>query len=141
MQEALQSNGQAKPRAAKAKKPRTTKAVSIHVPTIPVVINTSGIWPTEFNVLIKQKDVEEVTKGGIIVPIEKVEKDKYAEVEGMIIAVSPLAFCYERWPEGAKKPSEGDKVIIAKYSGVHVKGADGKEYLLTKDRDITALRY
>lgn len=105
-----------------------------------VSLNPSGIYPTEFNVLVKQKEVEETTKGGIIIPIEKVEKNKFAEMEGTLIAVSPLAFSYERWPEEARKPAPGDKVIIAQYSGVRVKGKDGAEYLLTKDKDITALR-
>jgi co-chaperonin GroES (HSP10) len=34
----------------------------------------------------------------------------------------------------------GDRIIIAKYSGVRVKGVDGKDYLLTNDKDITAVR-
>lgn len=102
-------------------------------------LNPSGIYPTEFNVLVKQKEVAEKI-GSIFVPIDKMEKDKFAEMEGTLIAVSPLAFSYERWPEEARKPAPGDKVIIAQYSGVRVKGKDGQEYLLTKDKDITALR-
>jgi chaperonin GroES len=144
MQEAPQhSNGHA-PAAPKAKKTRKAKAHKIDMsefPALPAVINTSGIWPTEFNVLIKQKDVEEVTKGGILIPEIAREKEQWAEMEGTLVAVSPLAFTYERWPDGARRPAAGDKVIIAKYSGVRVKGIDGKDYLLTKDKDITALRY
>ena len=104
-------------------------------------INPSGIWPTEFNVLIRQKEVEEKSQGGIIIPEIAREKEQWAEMEGTLIAVSPLAFCFEHWPDGARKPMPGDRVIIAKYSGVKVKGHDGKEYLLTKDKDIAAIRY
>ena len=112
------------------------------------IANTSGIWPTEFNVLIKQKDVEESievkrhdgTTTQLWKPQPAVEKEQYAEMEGTLIATSPLAFTFERWPEGARKPQPGDKVIIAKYSGTRVVGKDGQTYLLTKDKDISAIR-
>ena len=116
---------------AKGKRSRKKKATAID--------NSSGIWPTEFNVLVKQKEVESKI-GSIYIPDVAKEKEQYAEMEGTLIAISPLAFCYERWPDGARKPQTGDRVIIAKYSGVRVRGDDGGTYLLTKDRDIAAVR-
>lgn len=102
--------------------------------------NTSGIFPTEFKVLVRAKQVEEKTKGGILLPDEKKERDQHAVMEATIVAVSPLAFTYEdNWPEGARKPSVGDRVIIAKYSGALVKGKDGVEYKLIADKDIAAV--
>ena len=101
----------------------------------------SGITPTEFNVLILPNAVEEVTKGGIILAVETKDKARYAEMEGRIIAVSPLAFTYvaaDEW--NGQKPGVGDRVIIAKYAGTRVKGDDGVEYVLMKDRDVTAVR-
>lgn len=104
--------------------------------------NTSGIKPTEFKVLIAPKETAEVSKGGVIMPDIVKDREKYAEIEGTIVALSPLAFSYAseaEWGEGAK-PKVGDRIIIAKYSGVRVKGDDGKEYLLTNDKDICAIR-
>ena len=102
-------------------------------------MNPSGIAPTEFKVLVEPKKVEEKTKGGIIIPDEKLERDQYAAMEGVIIAASPLAFTYENWPDGARKPQVGDRVIFAKYSGAKVTGKDGVEYRLIADKDIGAV--
>jgi hypothetical protein len=41
-------------------------------------LNTSGITPTEYKVLIRPKEVEEVTKGGIILAVETTDKEKWA---------------------------------------------------------------
>lgn len=101
--------------------------------------NATGISPTEFKVLILPDPVEETTKGGIIVPIAKAESDKYATIEGRIIAVSHLAFNYATAKEwGDAKPKPGDRVIFAKYAGVRHKAKDGQEYLLVNDKDIVA---
>lgn len=101
--------------------------------------NTTGINPTEFKVLIAPKPVEEVTKGGIILATQTTESEKYATVDGTIVAISHLAFSYatpDEWD--GKKPKAGDRAIYAKYAGVRVKGRDGQEYLLVNDKDICA---
>lgn len=107
-----------------------------------VYVNPTGITPTEFKVLIEPKAVEEVTKGGIIIPDATKDSEKYAQTEGRIIARSPLAFSYAteaEWEANkARKPDAGDLVLYAKYAGVRVKGRDGKEYLLINDKDVTA---
>jgi co-chaperonin GroES (HSP10) len=79
------------------------------------------------------------TKGGIKLfkPVDTAEKEKYAGQRGRLIATSPLAFTYERWPDGASPPKAGQKVIFSKYSGVRMESTkDGREYLLLKDKDI-----
>ena len=48
--------------------------------------------PMEFNVVVELDPVEEKTKGGIILPTEKVERDKLAFEEGTLVAASPFAF-------------------------------------------------
>jgi len=105
-------------------------------------MNPTGINPTEFKCLIAPKDVEEVTKGGIIIPDMTKDSEKYAQTEGLLVAKSPLAFSYATKAEweaaGANPPEPGDRVLYAKYAGVRVKGTDGKEYLLVNDKDITA---
>jgi co-chaperonin GroES (HSP10) len=103
-------------------------------------VNRSGILPTEYKVLVLPDPVEEVTKGGIIIPIEKAEKDKYATTDGTIVAISHLAFTYatdEEW--AGKKPKAGDRVAFAKYAGARRKGKDGSDYLLINDKDVVAI--
>lgn len=101
--------------------------------------NPSGIHPTEFNVLVKVEEVEDTTAGGIIMSDETVARRQAFATRAVIIETSILAFSYERWPEGARKPREGDKVIITKAAGVAVEGLDGEEYKLVKDKDIGAI--
>jgi co-chaperonin GroES (HSP10) len=101
--------------------------------------NQTGILPTEFKVLIAPKPVEEKV-GSIIIPDMTKESEKYAQIEGRIVAVSHLAFTYataEEW--GDHKPKPGDRVLYAKYAGVRVKGKDGKEYVLVNDKDVCAV--
>jgi co-chaperonin GroES (HSP10) len=104
------------------------------------VQNASGILPTEFKVLIEPDAVEEVSKGGIIIPVEKVDKDKYATTDGTIVAISHLAFTYATDAEwDGHKPKAGDRVAFAKYAGARRKGKDGKDYLLINDKDVVAI--
>ena len=101
--------------------------------------NPSGIFPTEYRVLIRPQVLEEKTKGGIIIPDERRERDQFAVLEGELVAVSPLAFSYHDWPEGTSPPQVGDRVLFAKFAGSKQKGADGVEYRLINDRDVTAI--
>ena len=101
--------------------------------------NTSGIVPTEFKVLILPKEVEEKTAGGIILAPQTTNAEKYATIEGAIVAISHLAFTYATEAEwDGRKPKPGQRVIFAKYAGVRHKAKDGKEYLLVNDKDIVA---
>ncbi len=101
----------------------------------------SKIKPTEYKVLIEPSKVDEKTKGGIIIPDERKDRDQFAQMEGTLVAVSPLAFSYAdeaTWGD-AEKPKPGDKVMFAKYAGAAVKGMDGKDYRLVNDKDIGAV--
>lgn len=103
-------------------------------------MNPSGIQPTEFKVLIAPKAVQEKTVGGIILPDMTKDHDKYAQIEGRIVAMSHLAFTYATADEwGDKRPKPGDAILYAKYAGVHVKGPKDKaDYVLVNDKDICA---
>lgn len=101
-------------------------------------LNKSGIQPTEFNVLIKPKAVDEKTKGGIIIPDESKDREQFAQMEGELIAISPLAFTYDEWKTG-KPPKIGDRVLFAKFAGAKVTGKDGIDYRLCKDKDVGAV--
>lgn len=100
--------------------------------------NPSGINPTEYKVLISPKVVDEKTKGGIIIPDESKEREQFAQMEGTLVACSPLAFTYDDWKD-ASPPKAGDSVLFAKFSGAEVTGRDGKKYRLTNDKDVTAV--
>lgn len=105
--------------------------------------NESGINPTEYKILILPKAVEEKTTGGIIIPDQTKDRDQFAQMEGVLIAASPLAFTYAQpreWTEGNGQPPEpGDRVLFAKYAGSVVKGRDGKDYRLVNDKDVAAI--
>jgi co-chaperonin GroES (HSP10) len=96
-----------------------------------------GLHPVEFNVIIEQDEVEEKTKGGLIL-IDQ-EKQKNMATRGTIVAVSPLAFTYEEWPEGSRKPDVGARVAFVQHAGKLIEGQDGKEYRIIKDKDVLAV--
>jgi co-chaperonin GroES (HSP10) len=100
--------------------------------------NSSGINPTEFKVLILPKPVEE-KRGSIIIPTSTQESEKFAQIEGWLVATSHLAFTYVTDAEwGDKRPKPGDAILFGKYAGVRVKGKDGKEYIIANDKDVVA---
>lgn len=99
--------------------------------------NGTGVHPVEFNVLVKPKTMEKVTKGGIVLPELTHDRMQAAAVEATIIEVSPLAFNYDDWPDGLK-PRVGDTVVHAKFAGMTV-DRGGVEYRLIKDKDIAAV--
>ncbi len=100
--------------------------------------NESGILPTEYKVLISPVEVDQKTRGGIIIPDETKDRDQFAQMKGTLVAVSPLAFTYDDWKNGSP-PKPGDTVLFAKYAGAVVDGKDGKKYRLTNDKDIAAV--
>ncbi len=103
-------------------------------------VNASGIIPNGFNVLILPDPVEEISKGGVYIPNEKVTKDEFATTEGTLIAITGAAFSHitdEEWD--GTKPKPGDHIVFTKYAGFRVKSKkDGKHYLLLKGEDIHA---
>lgn len=102
--------------------------------------NASGIRPTEFKVVILPLDLGDKFKGtSLLMPDQTKDRDKFAQMEGTLVAVSPLAFTYADWPEGAQKPKVGDRVLFAKYAGAMVPGKDGVDYKLVADKDIAAV--
>jgi chaperonin GroES len=100
--------------------------------------NDSGLLPQEYNVVIRMDPTEEKTAGGIIIPVSKKERDELATDEGTLIAVSPHAFSYADWPEGADQPQPGDRVLFAQYAG-RIWERGGIKYRILKDKDIVAV--
>jgi len=89
-----------------------------------------------FRIILKPDPVEEVTKSGIILTVDK-KQEQGATVTGTIVDIGPDAWA-------AYKPSEkfaglvpGDHVYYAKYAGKWVTDFEtGEEYLVVNDDDI-----
>lgn len=103
-----------------------------------MTLNTTGILPTEYKVLVKPDKMEEKTAGGIIIPDEALERKQAAATKGRIIDVSPLAFKYDDWPDDERVPEAGDRIAFARYAGVAIE-SNGEDYRLINDKDCIAI--
>lgn len=92
------------------------------------------VRPLGGRVLVKPREEEERTPGGIILPDTAKEKPQ----EGVVVAVGPgkLLENGERRPVAVK---EGDVVIFSKYAGTEVK-IDGEEYLIVDEDSLLAVK-
>lgn len=91
-----------------------------------------NIKPLADRVVIKMKEAEETTKGGIILASSAKEKPEIAEV----IAVGPGGIIDGK--EVKMELKVGDLVLIAKYAGTEVK-MDGEEYTIVRQSDVLAI--
>jgi co-chaperonin GroES (HSP10) len=102
-------------------------------------LNTSGLIPTEFCVVVEM-DAAPDKVGSILMPTVVADRDKLAADEGLLVAVSPLAFTYDNWPEGSRKPQVGDRVVFRKFAGLlRTNKENGKDFRLLNDKDIVAI--
>lgn len=88
--------------------------------------------PLGDRVVIKPKDREQTTKGGIVLPDTAKEKPQ----EGKVVAVGPGRVS----DDGTRIPmdlSVGDHVVYAKFAGTEIKDGD-EEYLVLRESDILA---
>ena len=104
------------------------------------ILNTSGIRPLDLRVLVLPDPVEVKTSGGIILPDQHKEREKFAMQFGTLIAAGETA-----WEEACArsnqfaKPEPGDRVVISRYAGTILTGKDGKDYRLMNDEDIVGI--
>jgi chaperonin GroES len=98
-----------------------------------LVLENMDLKPLIAGVLVRRRESEEKTSGGLIIPDSAKEKPS----EGEIVAAGP----------GARKDSgeliemgvkAGDKVLFGKWSGTEVT-IDGEELLMMKESDIMGL--
>ena len=89
--------------------------------------------PIGDRVIVKVKEAEEKTAGGIVLASNAKEKP----TEGEVVAVGNGAYAEngEKLPMTVKK---GDVVLYDKYSGTNVK-YEGEKYLVLHERDILAI--
>jgi chaperonin GroES len=88
------------------------------------------IQPLQDRVIVKPKEAEETTKGGIILPDTAKEKP----IEGTIVAVGDGKVA-EDGTITKLTVKVGDTVLYGKYSGTEVK-IDGDDYLIMRESDI-----
>jgi len=116
----------------------------------------AGIYPSGDRVLVSPDEIEEeITESGIVIIQETRDKYEAAQSSGTLVAVGPDAWKHviervyhvhdtgkeliEERVRGYSEPfaKVGDRVAFAKYSGLRVKGEDGKKYIILNDEDIT----
>lgn len=91
------------------------------------------VKPLHDKVLIKRVDVEETTKGGIIIPDTATEKPQ----EGKIVSVGSGRVKND----GTVVPLEvkkGQRVLFSKYGGTDIT-IEGDEYLILEESEILAV--
>lgn len=100
-----------------------------------------SIKPLGHRVLIQPDDVEEKSKGGIILPEELKKQEKGAQVVGTVLDVGST--CWADTPTGEPWCKVGDRVVFAKYSGMKiwnpVEGKYREDILIVNDLDICGL--
>lgn len=91
-----------------------------------------NIRPLGDRVVIKRIEVEEVTRGGIVLAGTAKEKPQEAEV----VAVGPGGVSNGK--EVKMEVKVGDRVLFSKFAGTEVK-VDGQEYIILKQEEILAV--
>lgn len=99
-------------------------------------MNPSGIEPLDLKVLVRPDTAEEKTKGGIIIPDNTRDRNKFAVIKATLVQSGSNAF--KEWGLG-NAPAPGARILMAQYAGARVKGQDGEEYVLMNDEDVIAL--
>lgn len=90
------------------------------------------VKPLADRVVIKSVELEETTKGGLVLTTGAKEKPQMAEV----IAVGPGGVVEGK--EVTMYVKVGDKVIYSKYAGTEIK-IDGEDLIIVKQSDILAV--
>ncbi len=104
-------------------------------------LNTSGFDAVEYRIIILPEKVEEITKGGIIIPDKVQDEMQGAKTIATIISCGAKAFDSGTWKD---QPKVGDKIVIPTYAGYILNAEqtdDGREYRIILDRDIIAIKH
>ena len=92
-----------------------------------------NIRPLHYRVIIKRKEEERTSPGGIVIPDTATEKP----IRGEVVAVGKG----KSTDSGDVRPLDvkiGDNVLFGKYSGTEVK-VDGEDLLVMREEDIMAV--
>lgn len=99
--------------------------------------NESGIHPSGHRLLVDPKDVEEVSKGGIIIAIGSgKDREQMAQIMGIVMEVGSTCWKDQAVGDWCKP---GDMVMFGKYAGLTAMGKDEKQYRIINDLDVIAV--
>jgi co-chaperonin GroES (HSP10) len=127
---------------AKNEIPNLGKIGDVALSDIPTLDECNpGLAPMEYNLVVVLPKAPETAgrNAKIILTDETKERMQIAAQAARIVAMSPLAFNYDAWPDGAEKPKVGDVIWFARYAGGEFIGIDGQPYRLLKDKDCSAV--
>ena len=93
--------------------------------------------PAGYRLLLKPREIENKTAGGIILTDELVEHAKFSCVISQIIDMGPDAY-KDHNKANTEWAKIGDWVLTGKYVGLKVKH-DGEEYSLINDDEVVAV--
>ena len=91
-----------------------------------------SLKPLFDRVVIKDAEMEETTKGGLILTSSAKEKPQYA----FVVAVGPGGVVDGK--DVTMQVEVGQKVVYSKYAGTEIK-IDGEEYKIVRQSDILAV--
>ena len=91
-----------------------------------------NLKPLFDRVVIKDAEMEETTKGGLILTSSAKEKPQYA----FVVAVGPGGVVDGK--DVTMQVEVGQKVVYSKYAGTEIK-IDGEEYKIVRQSDILAI--
>lgn len=97
--------------------------------------------PSGWRILLEIPEVEEKTKGGIILAAQTRDNEKILTFMGTVALMGPLCFTKEEHLIDGKVYKwcrEGDTVLVSKYAGTKVI-VRGKEYRLINDDEVQAV--
>jgi co-chaperonin GroES (HSP10) len=101
---------------------------------------TCPLTPARYHLILKMRQMEQKTAGGIILTEQTVQQNSDAEVVGQVISVGPDAFADQtKFPSGASC-KVGDWVVVKRYAptswfleDVHYKIIPDTEIIATID--------
>ncbi len=92
--------------------------------------------PLGYRIICKPDPIEEVTKGGIVLAVDR-KLERAGQMSGHVVAVGSLAWTQFQDEEPWCKV--GDHVLWARYSGATLTDPDtGENYMIMNDEDVTA---
>jgi|TARA_Y100000401_G_scaffold90536_1_gene76172 co-chaperonin GroES (HSP10) len=92
--------------------------------------------PTGWRILVLPYRGRGMTKGGIALTQETLDKEQLATVVAYVVKCGPLAYSEDKY--GSPWCEEGQWVLIGRYAGARFKLEDGAEVRIINDDEVIA---
>ena len=92
--------------------------------------------PTGWRILVLPYRGKGLTKGGIALTKETLDKEQLATVVAYVVKCGPLSYSEEKY--GSPWCKEGEWVLIGRYAGARFKLEDGAEVRIINDDEVIA---